>query len=151
GGQTAGITDNTVSGDIIALAAQPGNANVLYAATANGGVWRTVNAGTVDANNPHWVPLTDSAKSLATSSIAISPLDDTGAAVTGATPVSKLVVYAGTGSSSAASFVVATDAVGVLKSTDGGTTWSLLGDKDTELAGLRINSIVPTDLLGGQK
>src|SRR6266704_4873067 len=48
--------NNAVTGAINAIAADPSNANILYVATANGGIWRTNNAA---AASPNWVPLTD--------------------------------------------------------------------------------------------
>src|SRR6185436_14692123 len=40
-------------GRTVGIAVDPTNASVVYAATASGGVWKTVNAGTT------WVPMTD--------------------------------------------------------------------------------------------
>jgi hypothetical protein len=56
-----------VSGRVTAVAVHPTNPNIAYAGTAQGGVWRTLDGGA------HWVPLFDSAKSLAIGSIAIAP------------------------------------------------------------------------------
>ncbi len=90
----------------------------------------------------HWIPLTQEQPSLAISALTISPLDANGAAVTAATPTSKLVIYAGTGATSNGGTLLnnvgTIAAVGVFKSTDGGTTWSLLPD----FAGNRIHSIL---------
>ncbi|MGB4845684.1 MAG: T9SS type A sorting domain-containing protein [Ferruginibacter sp.] len=65
-GQTQTIT-TPVSGRVTAIAVHPTNANIVYAGTAQGGVYRTVNGGT------NWVPIMDAALSLAIGSIAISP------------------------------------------------------------------------------
>jgi len=81
-GQAEGIEapegKNPVSGCIVDIAPllatryYNGNANVIYAAAANGGVWKTTNAM---ASTPHWIPLTDFAlPSLSLGSIAISPV-----------------------------------------------------------------------------
>ncbi len=100
----------------------------------------------------HWIPLTDQFPSLAISALTISPFDADGIAVTGSTPVSKFVIYAGTGAvtSGAALFsgIGQASAIGILKSTDGGTTWNLLDS----LKGGKINAIkvLPSgDLLVG--
>ena len=89
----------------------------------------------------HWVPLTDHFPSLSTSTLAISPLDADGIPVTEATPTSKLVIYAGTGTVSSAGSLFAAlgnpSAIGILKSTDGGATWKILDD----LAGGTITAI----------
>ena len=73
---------------------------------ATGGVWKTTNGGT------SWTPLTDTQCSLAMGSIAIDPSN-------------HLIVYAGTGEEnfSADSYY----GCGILKSTDGGATWTQTG------------------------
>ncbi|MFM7150446.1 MAG: S8 family serine peptidase, partial [Gemmataceae bacterium] len=107
----APITDAQVpgsgvaSGRLTGIAAHPTNANIIYVASAGGGVWRTVNGGR------NWSPLTDNQASLFMGSIAISRSNPS-------------VLYAGTGeaTNSATSFY----GRGILKSTNGGTSWSLL-------------------------
>jgi photosystem II stability/assembly factor-like uncharacterized protein len=101
-GQTAG--SNPVSGRVAGLAADPTNANIIYMAAAGGGVWKTTNGGN------SWTPLTDNQSTLFMGAIAVAPSDPN-------------VIYAGTGEStnSGLSFY----GRGILKSTDGGTTWTL--------------------------
>ena len=70
--------------------------------------------------------------------MAISSFDSSNSQVTALTPENKLVVYAGTGHSSNARR--GGPAIGLLKSIDGGTNWSVVGAQ--YLAGLRITSIV---------
>ena len=53
---TAASPANPVSGAVEAVAPLPNNADVLYAATVNGGVWKTTDARDV---SPAWTPLTD--------------------------------------------------------------------------------------------
>jgi hypothetical protein len=102
---------------------------------------------TVTVPYPHWVPLTDSMPSLsittlvydaAASQLAYSSANNgKGQADDG----SLDVLYAGTGQvSSSASAGAGT---GILKSTDGGATWQILGNDQTDLAGLNITAIVP--------
>src|SRR5712692_9031999 len=87
------------SGRVSALAVDPRDASVVYAGTANGGVWKTTDGGL------HWTALTDTQPSLSVGSIALDPNNpDT--------------VYAGTGDLT--SFYGA----GILKSTDAGQTWT---------------------------
>ncbi len=88
-----------------------------------------------------WQPLTDQFPSLAISSVAISPLDSSGVAVTAGTPLDELVIYAGTGSFSNYGSEGGA-AVGLLRSTDGGESWSLVAGDD--FGDLRITSVVPT-------
>ena len=96
-----------ISGRINAVAADPTNANIIYVATAAGGVWKTTNGGT------SWTPLTDSQSTLNMGAIAVAPS-------------APNTIYAGTGDATAStqSFY----GRGVLKSTDGGATWTLLGN-----------------------
>src|SRR2546421_716025 len=58
-GQTRGKLPCT--GRITGVAADPTNPDVVYAASASGGLWKTTNA---TAANPTWAPLTDTLASL---------------------------------------------------------------------------------------
>ncbi len=97
------------SGRTTAIVVDPNDAtgNTAYIGGAQGGVWKTTDGGT------NWTPLTDSQPSLAIGSMAID----------GSTNPST--VYVGTGEQGFAfdSYYGA----GVLKSSDGGTTWTQLG------------------------
>lgn len=106
-----------VSGRITALVTDPTNASTVFAGAADGGVWKSTNGGT------SWTPLTDSQATLAIGSLAI---DSTGQ-----------IIYAGTGEANGSQDVQYGD--GVLKSTNGGSTWSLQGS--STFAGLHIGSI----------
>ena len=103
-GQTAG--SQPVSGRISAIAADPRDAGTIYLAAAGGGVWKTTDAGN------YWTALTDDQATLFMGAIALAPSDPD-------------VIYAGTGeaTNSALSFT----GHGVLKSTDAGASWTLLG------------------------
>jgi len=123
------------SGAVEAIASHPANANIIFAGTVNGGVWRSMDAGV------NWEPLTDQFPSLAIGALTISTHDNAGDLVTAMTPVSDLVLYAGTGSTS--NFGSAGgQSLGVLRSVNGGDTWELLAPP--ELLGLPISSIVAT-------
>ena len=132
--QAAVPGNNPVVGAVQSLAVHPFNGNVMFAGSVNGGVWRTTDGGT------NWTPLTDQFPSLSIGDIKISPLDSDGAALSAATPLSKLVVYAGTGSFSSSGRAGLN--VGVLKSADGGASWQLLGA--SSFAGLAIAGVAPT-------
>src|SRR5258708_462179 len=102
------------SGRIAALAAHPTDPNTIYIAAAGGGVWRTNDGGVT------WTPMTDAQATLFMGAIAIAPSDPN-------------VIYAGTGEphmgpSKAKNF---RDNIyygrGVLRSADGGNTWTLVG------------------------
>ena len=135
-GQDEGIVtpqgNNPVSGSIQAIAPVPGNVDVIYVATSNGGVWKTTNATAV---TPTWTPLTDQAfPNLSLNSIALSPLDSN-------------TVFAGSGRVSSLSNDGGTP-FGLGRSTDGGTTWAVVG---AGLGTRNIRSIVPTSVTqGGQ-
>lgn len=92
-----------VSGRVNGIAIDPLNTNVIYIASAGGGVWKTTDGGVT------WVPLSDKWPALATASVAIDPVHDN-------------IVYAGTGD-----IAYGTTPFGLETSTDGGTTWSNTG------------------------
>src|SRR5215212_3226679 len=71
GGQDFTFNNNPVGGAVEALAAHPTNADILYAGTQAGGIWRTTGA----TSGGDWVPLTDQFPSLAIGAIEMSPLD----------------------------------------------------------------------------
>jgi len=91
-----------VSGRVVSLAIDPRDSNVVYAGTATGGVWKTLDGG------GSWTALTDDQPALASGSIALDPLNPD-------------IVYVGTGelSFSGDSY----HGAGILKSEDGGAAW----------------------------
>ena len=93
-------------GWMTALAVDPRDPSVAYAGAAGGGVWKTTNGGQL------WIPLTDNQPSLSVGSLAIDPS-------------APDVVYVGTGFLENATPNLYYG-VGVLKSTNGGATWSHL-------------------------
>jgi hypothetical protein len=96
------------------VAGDPTNAGTLYLAAADGGVWKTTDGGS------HWGPLTDGQVTLVMGAIALAPSN-------------PQVIYAGTGEANLGPSQLALGRTdmgygdGVLKSTDGGSTWALLG------------------------
>jgi uncharacterized protein (TIGR03437 family) len=93
------------SGRVTALAVDPRDPATVYLGAAQGGVWKSRDGGRT------WQPLSDFEISLAIGSLAIDPQQPN-------------TIYAGTGEEnfSGDSYYGA----GVLKSTDGGTTWQLM-------------------------
>jgi hypothetical protein len=117
-GQTVGLTNNPVDGAVNSVAADPTNAANLYAAAVGGGIWHTTNGTSA---TPLWLPLTDQLPSLAISTIKFSPLDAT-----------EQTLFAGTGRFSsglnaAGGAGLGGQAIGLLRTTDGGGHWTILG------------------------
>jgi hypothetical protein len=124
--QTEGLPGNPVSGAVNAIAPDLVHPGTVYLGTVNGGVWKSINANT---SSPNWTPLTDlQLPALSINSIAISPLNSS-------------TIFAGTGSTSS-DRSEGSPGFGVIRSTDGGTTWSILAA--STFTGRSINSIVPT-------
>lgn len=116
--------DNRVSGAVQGLAAHPSNANILYAGTTNGGIWKTTNA---TVPNPTWVPQTDELPSQSIGAIAFDPLDGT-----------RNTLIAGIGRTS--NFARrGDDELGIYYTTNGGSTWTLRGSPT--LVGQRIIAV----------
>ncbi|HEX3740655.1 MAG TPA: hypothetical protein VHV29_13205, partial [Terriglobales bacterium] len=128
-----------VAGRATAVAIDPNDAsgNTIFAGGAYGGVWKSTNAGTLSTSSSSvtWLPLTDNQATLAIGSIAVQPQ------LSNPTPASS-VVLAGTGEtdSSADSYY----GLGILRSTDGGQTWTLISQDSTNahsFAGLGFSQI----------
>jgi len=106
------------SGHVEALAVDPRNPNTVYAGAAAGGVWKTIDGGV------NWTPLTDSQPSLFITALTLDPFNpDT--------------VYAATGN-----YRLPNDPrIGaLLKSSDGGKTWSQVAFGPPSAPALQINS-----------
>ncbi len=94
----------------IAVVAPKGKSYTIYAATASGGVWKTVNEGTT------WEPVFERAASTSIGDIAISPTDPE-------------VIWVGTGEANI--FRSSQAGCGIYRSTDGGKTWAHMGLADS--------------------
>lgn len=102
-GQTYGDTRVVVSGRIAAIAVDPSNSNHVLCGSAGGGVWETRDRGAT------WAPRTDYMPTTTVGALAFNPSAPT-------------TVYCGTGEGN----FYRGQGAGVLRSTDGGTTWSVL-------------------------
>lgn len=100
-GQTYGASRVNVSGRIASIAVDPSNGAHLLVGAANGGVWESFDRGN------SWSPRTDYAPSLAVGAVTFDPSN-------------PRVAYCGLGEGNWWWWLGA----GVLKSTDGGTTWT---------------------------
>ncbi|HRC84331.1 MAG TPA: hypothetical protein PK413_01835 [Thermoanaerobaculia bacterium] len=115
-GTTAPTRD--MSGRVQTIAVDPGNASHWLIGAAGGGIWETTDAGVT------WAPRSDDMPSLAMGAIAFAPGSPT-------------TVLAGTGE--AAFAADSFGGGGVLKSTNGGSSWSVLATAD--FAGNSISDI----------
>jgi hypothetical protein len=110
-----------VTGRVSALALDPSDTtgNTLYVGTTGGGVWRSQNVDTSSPANISFAPLTDDLPAMsgaADASISIGALT--------VQPGGTGVILAGTGDPNDA--LDSYYGGGILRSTDGGTTWSLI-------------------------
>ncbi|MBU6508990.1 MAG: hypothetical protein KGQ73_02225 [Gammaproteobacteria bacterium] len=92
----------------------PSEPNVFYFGGADGGVWKTTDAGLT------WLPLFQQAGSISVGALAIAPSN-------------PQVIYVGTGQVAARYDVV--DGDGVYRSDDGGKSWTHVGLDDTRHIG----------------
>jgi hypothetical protein len=112
------------SGRILSLAIHPSNANIMFAGSASGGLWKTTTGGTNPAGTKSWAYVPTGFPVLGVSSIAINP-------------TTPNTMFIGTGevynSAAAATGVIGAGhirtfrgsyGIGILKSVDGGTTWT---------------------------
>ncbi|KZS38094.1 hypothetical protein AWE51_18790 [Aquimarina aggregata] len=86
----------------------PNNANIMYAGAPAGGIWKSTNKGV------NWSPLSDNLSQIGVSGIAIDPKNSS-------------IIYIATGDDDASDSY----SIGVLKSTNGGASWSQTGLKFT--------------------
>ncbi len=99
------IGPRNINGRIRSIAIHPTNGDIVYAGAAEGGVWRSTDAG------QSWYPFMQYEDALAVGALAIDP-------------TSPNTIYAGTGEPT---WWPGYEGVGVLKSMDGGATWSPTG------------------------
>ena len=106
-----------VTGRATAVAIDPADptGNTLYIGGAQSGVWKSTNAATNAASGVTWTALTDSQPTLSIGALAIQP---------GNSDPAKTVILAATGeaNNSGDSYF----GLGILRSTDGGNTWTLI-------------------------
>jgi hypothetical protein len=112
------------SGRVGDVAIDPTNANRWLIGGAHGGIWETSDAGV------SWTPLTDDQASLAMGAIAFAPSN-------------PQIVYAGTGEAAFAGD--AYGGAGILKSTDGGASWTLVADDTFSKRSFADIHVDPTD------
>jgi photosystem II stability/assembly factor-like uncharacterized protein len=102
------------SGRVMSIAVNPKNKFEYYVGVAAGGVWKTVNDGTI------WTPVFDGEGSYSIGWVALDPNDSS-------------VVWVGSGESNSQRSVGYGD--GIYRSVDGGKSWENLGLKKSEHIG----------------
>ena len=125
-GGTVGGNLDAVSGRVAAIAVDPNTDTTFYVASAGGGVWKTTDGG------QSYVATTDLLGDTAMGSVAVAPSNGQ-------------VVYAGTGEANGSGD--SRYGIGLLKSTDGASTWSLIPGPSNAFYRKSLSKIVvsPTD------
>lgn len=114
-----------VGGRVRAIAISPTSADVVFAGSVGGGIWKTTNGGA------SWAPVDDFMAALSVATIVINPANPS-------------VMYAGTGEGYGNGDAIM--GAGILKSTDGGTTWTQLPATATGTAFQTVNRLsISTD------
>lgn len=103
-------------GRVNCIVLDPADANIIYAGTPAGGLWRTTSSGGWNPGSPNtsfWTPLSDGLPNIGISGIAIDPTS----------PMGSRTIYILTGDGDGTD----NPSLGVLKSLDGGATWYQTG------------------------
>lgn len=139
GNWTAIGPDQNIGGRILSVAIDPQNGNNIFIGSASGGIWKTTSAG-IGTNA--WQPVSTGFPVLGVASIIIHPTNSN-------------IIYAGTGEvyradTSNIGFNVwkarGTYGIGILKSVDGGASWSRIFTKNqADLFGIQMLAFDPTD------
>lgn len=106
-----------INGRVNALAYHPTTPGVYFVGAAEGGLWKTTDYGV------NWTPLTDNWPNLHVSCIAIHPTNPN-------------IIYVGTGDFHGSRGYP----IGIMKTTDGGATWTNLGR--IQFSGLMVSAIL---------
>src|SRR5260370_600457 len=111
------------AGRVTTVAGVPGRPSIYYFGTPGGGLWKTTTGGRV------WQPIFDAAHVAAIGALALAPSNPD-------------IIYVGTGEQLHGN--------GVYKSTDGGTTWTNVGLRETNsISSLIVDSHDPNIVLVG--
>jgi len=117
-------TNSPHSGRVSSIAVDPRDSRRWLLGVGNGGVWETRDSGET------WTPITDDAPTLAIGAVAFAQGNpDT--------------IYAATGEY--AGFAFTHVGVGILRSTNGGQSWALLGQESFARAAVRRIRVDPND------
>ncbi|MEP6509398.1 MAG: hypothetical protein ABJC63_14330, partial [Gemmatimonadales bacterium] len=103
-----------MAGRVTDIEVDPRNSKTFYVASAAGGIWKTVNNGTM------FFPLFDKERVVSMGDLAIAPSNGD-------------ILYAGTGEEDSRNSI--SPGGGIYKSTDAGKTWKLMGLEKTQQIG----------------
>ncbi len=120
------IGPTIMSGRVVAVAVNPTNTTEFYVGYASGGLWHTENNGTT------FTPILDNASTQNIGALAVDWATET--------------IWVGTGENNSSRSSYA--GIGILKSTNNGTTWQHMGLSNTHHIGaIRINPNNPNEIL----
>jgi len=122
-------TTAPISGRVTDFAIDPHDPRTIYAATAQGGIWKSLNGGL------DWEPKTDFAPSLACGCVTVDP-----SAVDASGRSTRILVGTGEPNNSDSYY-----GVGMLISTDGGDTWAARGTTTFVRAAFSTISVDPAN------
>ena len=135
-----------IGGRTLAIAFNPQNPNTIYAGSASGGLWRSYSGG---VGTDAWEYVPTGFPVLGVSSIAIVP-DDSNTIYIG---TGEVYNYQNTGTDAAIRITRGSYGIGILKSTDGGVTWTKSLDwsyqQQRGVWAVRINPLNPNTIWAG--
>lgn len=145
----ASILYGDVTGRVSAVAIDPSDTtgNTVYVGTTGGGVWKSTNAAAAIASSVTFTPLTDTLSAFNPNAGASAVPSLSIGAVSAQSVAGTSVVLAGTGDPNDA-----TDSFygsGLLRSADGGTTWTLIQEsRDSDVSAAGNHSFVGLGFAG---
>ncbi len=115
------IGPTNIGGRVTCIVADPLNPNIIIIGAAAGGIFKTTNGGV------NWTPKTDFAPALGMGSLEMDPNNSN-------------IVYAGTGEANSATDCY--PGYGLLKSTDKGDTWNVIGLSEVlNIAAIKVHPL----------
>ena len=134
------------SGRILCVAFHPTNSNIMFVGSASGGLWKTTNGGTGNVSGINWTYVPTGFPVLGVGSIAINPANPnemyigTGEVYSIAPGATGTIAHGGAERTFRGSY-----GIGILKTTDGGVTWTKALDfAASNLKGVMDLAINPT-------
>src|SRR5581483_9744336 len=131
-----------VSGRVTSVAIDPADpsGNTIYIGGAQSGIWKSTNAASSDASAVTWTPVSDTQATLSIGALAVQP---------GNSDPARSVILAGTGEASSSGD--AYFGLGMLRSTDAGSTWNLISTANNgslSFAGLGVAHVAFSSFSG---